>query len=121
MNVFAIGAEIDDRIADDLAQAVISHFAAAIRLKDSYIARLQLLFVEQDRGVVAATANRQGVWVFEQKKCVGLVAGFDRKLGLFLDREGRFVVHEAQSLDHKLSFLRHTKPMQPDRGLRASF
>ena len=121
MNVFAIGAEIYNRITDNLAQAVIGHFPAAIRLKQRHVARSQLLFVEQDCGTVAAPANRQSVWVFEQEKRVRLDAVFDLKLGLFLNREGGFVIHEAQSLDQKLSFLRHTKPMQPDRGLRASF
>src|SRR5690242_17367316 len=119
MNVFAIGAETDNRIANDLAQAVIGHFPAAIRLKQRDIARSQLLFVEQDRGAVAAPANRQSVWVFEQEKRVRLDTVFDRKLGLFLNREGGFVIDKAQSLDQKRSFLRHTKPMQPDRCLRA--
>jgi hypothetical protein len=120
MNVLAIGTQIDDRITDNLAQSVISHFSAAIRLKQRHIPRSKLLFVEQDRGAIAAPANRQCVWVFQQEQRVGLDAGFDRKLGLFLDCEGGFVIQAAQSLDQKLSFLRHTA-MQPDRGLLASF
>ena len=46
--------------------------------------------------------------MFEQEKCVRLVAGFDRKFRLFLDGEGGFVVDEAVPLDQKLSFLIHT-------------
>ena len=48
MNVFAIGAEIDNRVTNDLAQAVISHFSAAIRLKQRHTPRSKFLFVEQD-------------------------------------------------------------------------
>ena len=109
MHVFALRTEVDDRITDDLAQSMIGHFSAAIRLKQRHVARSQFVFIEQDRGAVAAATNRQSVWVFEQEERVRLGAVFDRKLGLFLDREGRFVIHEAQSLDQKLSFRRHTR------------
>ena len=47
MHVFAIGTEIDDRITNELAQAVIGHFAAAIRLKQCDISRLELFGIEQ--------------------------------------------------------------------------
>jgi hypothetical protein len=42
--------------------------------------------------------------VFEQEQRVGLRAGFYGVFGLFLEREGRLIVHEPQSLDQKLSF-----------------
>jgi hypothetical protein len=39
VNVFSIGTEINDRVPDDLAQAVISHFSAAVGLIHSHVAR----------------------------------------------------------------------------------
>ncbi len=48
MDVFAIRTEVDDRITNHLAQAVISHFSAAVRLKERYVSRFELFFVEQD-------------------------------------------------------------------------
>ena len=48
MDVFAIGAEIDDRITDHLAQTVISHFSAAIGLKQRHVSRAELFRIEQD-------------------------------------------------------------------------
>ena len=47
-HTLTIGAEIDDRIAHDLAQPVISHFSTAIGFEERYVARFELLFIEQD-------------------------------------------------------------------------
>ena len=48
MNVFTIGTEIDDRITYNLAQSVISHFSTAIGFEERYVARFELLRIEQD-------------------------------------------------------------------------
>jgi hypothetical protein len=42
--------------------------------------------------------------MFKQKQRVGLGAGFYGVFDLFLECEGRLVIHEPQSLDQKLSF-----------------
>jgi hypothetical protein len=47
MHVFAMGTEIDDWITNHLAQAVISHFSAAVRLKQRDISRAELFGIEQ--------------------------------------------------------------------------
>ena len=47
MRVFAMGTEIDDWITNHLAQAVISHFSAAVRLKQRDISRAELFGIEQ--------------------------------------------------------------------------
>jgi len=104
VHVFAVRAEVDNRITDDLSEAVISHFPAAIRFEQRHISLLQLLLVKENRRVVAAPADSERVWMFEQQQCVGLRAGFYGLFGLFLEPEGRLVVHETQSLDQKLSF-----------------
>ena len=48
MDVFTIGTKIDNRVTDELAQAVISHFPATIGFKQRHVTRSELLFVEQD-------------------------------------------------------------------------
>lgn len=47
MHVFSIGTEVDDWITNYLAQAVIRHFAAAIRLKQCDVSRAELFGIEQ--------------------------------------------------------------------------
>jgi hypothetical protein len=49
MHVFAIGTEVDDRVANHLAQSVISHFSTAIRFKERNVAEFELILVQQDR------------------------------------------------------------------------
>ena len=83
MNVFAVRTEIDDRIADNLSEAVISHLPAAIRFKQRYVSLLQFFFVEENRRAVAAPADGKRVWMFEQKQRVGLGAGFYGLFDLF--------------------------------------
>lgn len=104
MNVFAVRAEVDDRVADHLSEAVISHFAAAIRFKQRHVSLFKLVFVQENRRALAATADGERVRMFEQKQRVGLRAGFYGLFDLFLECEGRLVIHEPQSLDQKLSF-----------------
>jgi hypothetical protein len=48
MNVFAAGTQVDDRITNKLAQAMIGHLATAVRLKDRYVTCVELLFIEQN-------------------------------------------------------------------------
>src|SRR5438132_13257527 len=66
MNIFAIRTEVDDWIANDLAQAVIGDLAAAVGFENSYAARLQDIRRRDYSLVSRAAANRQGVRMLEQ-------------------------------------------------------
>lgn len=88
MDVFAVRTEVDDRITDHLAQAVISHFPAAVGFEQRYISLPQLFLVEKYCGTITAAADRERVRVFEQQQRIGLTACFYGLLGLFLEREG---------------------------------
>src|SRR5689334_19144483 len=55
MDVFAVRAEIDNRIPNHLPETVISHFSAAVRLKQCDVPLLQFFLVQQDRRAIAAT------------------------------------------------------------------
>ena len=48
MNVFTIGAEIDDGITYHLAQPVISDFSTTIGFEERYVACFELLSIQQD-------------------------------------------------------------------------
>src|SRR6185369_13003684 len=87
MEVFAIRAEVDNRIPNDLPETVIRDFPAAIRLEQRHVALLQFFLVEQNRRAIAATPYRERMRMFEQQQRVGLGAGFDGLFGLFLERE----------------------------------
>src|SRR5688500_10230539 len=104
MNVFAVGTEINNRITNYLAQTVISHFSAAIRFKQCDVSLVQLCFVQKNGRVVPAPSDSERVRMFQQKQRVELSARFYSRFDLFLDREGRLVIHESYSLAHKLSF-----------------
>ena len=77
MHVFAIRTEIDDWITNHLAQAVIRHFSAAIRLKQRHISRAELFAIKQYRRTFTAPPDRESMGMFEQQQGVRLVAVFD--------------------------------------------
>src|SRR6266516_269678 len=104
MNVFAIRTEVDNWIGNDLAQAVISDFAAAVSFEDSYSARLQHSRRRDYPGLSRAAANRQGVRMLEQKQRIGLSTRQNCVLGGFLNVERRAIVDAAQALDLQYSF-----------------
>src|SRR5205807_6630875 len=103
MHVFTIGTEIDNRIADDLAQSMISHFAAAIRFEHSHAARLQKFIIRDDRARRRTSAQRQRVRMFEQKQRVRLFIRQNRELGLSLDIERSRVFNSSQTFDFQNS------------------
>src|SRR3989442_9690773 len=105
MNIFAIRAQVDNWITNDLAQAVISHFAAAVSFEDSYAARLQHIRRRDYPGLSRAAANRQGVRVLEQKQRIGLSTRQNCALGSFLDLERRAIVDAAQAPYLQYSFV----------------
>ena len=106
MNIFAIRTEVDNWIANDLAQAVISDFAAAVSFEDSYTPRLQHSRRRDYPGPSRAAADRQGVRMLEQKQRIWLSTRQNCALGSFLNVERRAIVDAAQALDLQYSFHR---------------
>src|SRR5437763_1876509 len=74
MHVFAIRTQVDNWIADKLANAVISNLTAAIRFKDTDTTRSQQLFGHDDSVRARSPAERERVRMFEQKQRVRLLA-----------------------------------------------
>ena len=107
MNVFTIGTQFDDGIADKLAQTVVGYFAAAISFKDRHVSFLQLLGIGQDGRSLTAPADCQRMWMFEQQKRVRLVTQFDGLFRLFLNCQAGLIIDEAEPLDQQLSFPGH--------------
>src|SRR5688572_22770691 len=108
MHVFAFGTEIYDWVTDELAQPMISDFAAAIRFKHRHVSLLQLVRIKQHSRTVAAAPDRERVRMFEQQQRVGLGSELDALFGFLLDRQPGGVISEPEPLDQKLSFAVHT-------------
>ena len=68
-NVFAVRAEVDNRITDHLSEAVISNFPAAIRFEQRHISLRQLFLVQENRRVVAAPSDSERVDVRAAAVC----------------------------------------------------
>jgi hypothetical protein len=63
--IFTVRAEVDDRIADNLAQTVVSDLPAPIGLEQSNSSRGESVFRNQHRRLVATSPDRKGVWVLQ--------------------------------------------------------
>lgn len=101
MHVLPVRAQIDDRVADDLAQPVIRDFAAAVGFKDRYATSVEDFGWRNDSGGRRATPERQHMRMLEQKQRVGLRACQNSALGLFLQVKRGAVFHAAEPLDLK--------------------
>ena len=76
MHVAAIGIEIEDRIADELARPVIRHVAAASGLEHVDAERRQSIRRCEDvRAAVLLDADRQDVGMLQQQQRVGNAIG----------------------------------------------
>jgi hypothetical protein len=100
MHVAAVGVEVDDRITDDLAGAVVGHVAAAARFVDPDAEPRQLLVAGDDVGAaaVALDAERDHRRMLEQQQGVGHLAGpplLDERL---LHGEALRVVDDAEAM-----------------------
>ena len=77
MHVAAVGPQIEDRIADDLAGPVIRHVAAAAGLEHFDAARRQLIWRREDVRARRRRfdAERQHVRMLQQQQRVGNAVG----------------------------------------------
>jgi hypothetical protein len=99
MDVLTIGLEVDDRIADQLARAVIRDVTATTGLEHGHAQFVEAFRCGEDVGPAAALADAEGehMWVLEQEQRVRNVAG----LALLHERTlhlQRFVIgHTAEA------------------------
>src|ERR1051325_533001 len=99
VNVLALRAQVDDRIADELAQAVIGDFTSAIGLEDGDAALFNHILRHEYASGLCAAPEGQRVRVLDEKQRVGLVPAENAPLGLLLDGERRAVLKPAQASD----------------------
>ena len=103
MNVFTIGTQIDDWITNQLAKAMISRFAAAVRFKHANISGSQNFFGSQNSCGRRAAPQGQRVRMLEQKQRVRLRARQNRALGLLLDCQRSRIIDESQTVNLECS------------------
>src|SRR5207244_13153642 len=65
------GAEVEDRIADQLAGTVIGDIPAPIDVETGDAARRKFCLVKKDMIAGATSSDGVGVWMFEQHRRVG--------------------------------------------------
>ena len=98
----AQAAEIEDRVADQLAGAVVGHVAAAVDLVEGNAAALEQLVRRQNVGTVGVAAQGEHGRMLQQQEHVGdaiLLAEID-ELGLQAQGLGVVDAAEIEVLDH---------------------
>jgi hypothetical protein len=94
-----LGAEIDDRVADELTGSVVRDLPSAIGVDDVDTSRAQRVRVPQHVVVCSAATDRVDVRMLEEQQRVVDLAGHTSFVQLRLKREGVRVCDPAELFD----------------------